>query len=131
MKLAGLAVESVQDSFQISDLWERGVKIVFDALNEFSASVVNKLWVLVLDEDLFDDETLDFLLYGEEHFEQFIIPEFEKVVNRRVWFFFELYPFKEIVQVEVQLNEAFQVFGNQGVDLLNTPQELVCFPQLL
>ncbi len=39
MKLAGLAVEPVQDSFQISDLRQIGVKIVFDAVYEFSASI--------------------------------------------------------------------------------------------
>ncbi len=80
---------------------------------------------------MFDDEALDFLLDGEEHFEQFIISEFEEVINRPIRFALELYPFKEIVQVEVQLNETLQVLRNQRVDLLNPSQQLVCFPQLL
>ncbi len=79
---------------------------------------------------MLDDKPLDFLLYSEEHFEQFIIPEFEEVVNRPIRFALDLYPFKKIVQVKVQLNKAFQVLGNQRVHFLNPSQELVCFPQL-
>jgi hypothetical protein len=80
---------------------------------------------------LLDDEPLDFLLYGEEHLEQFIIPEFEEVINRPIRLVLELNSFKEIVQVKVQLNKSFQVLGNQRVHLLNPSQELICFTQLL